>query len=231
VNWGNLDYFKSQNWYAPIVTSKPNSNVFVRTLTEEITESCCIIIDGGGTALYSGFQASVIKAGDRIICSSAISSMGTGLAETIGASKFSKFSRYVCIIGDGSLLMNVQDLQTIRQDNINVIVCVINNNGYLAIRNTQKEFLDGRYFGCHPDWKLTMPSFEKIAKAFDIDYLRLDRTENLSHTVQKLVSTRGPILCEVVVEEDQEVLFKQGYKANGNGTFSPLALSEMAPFL
>ena len=127
--------------------------------------------------------------------------------------------------------MNVQDLQTIRQDNINVVISVINNNGYLAIRHTQKEFLGGRYFGCHPDWNLTMPSFEKIAAAFEIPYLRLDKAEDLDLVVQKLVATKGPVICEVVVDEEQDVLFKQGYKANSDGTFSPQPLSEMAPFL
>jgi len=157
--------------------------------------------------------------------------MGTGLAETIGVSKFPGFSKVLCVIGDGSFLMNVQDLQTIRQDNINVVISVFNNNGYLAIRHTQKEFLGGRYFGTHPDWKLTMPSFEKIAYAFEIPYVRLDRAEDLEPVVQKLLAMNGPVICEVVVDENQDVLFKQGYKANEDGTFSPQPLSEMAPFL
>ncbi len=69
--------------------------------------------------------------------------MGTGLAETIGVSKSKNFSKLICIIGDGSFLMNIQDLQTIVQDKINAIIVLVNNNGYLAIRNTQKEFLKG----------------------------------------------------------------------------------------
>ena len=76
---------------------------------------------------------------------SAISSMGTGLAETIGAHKSNKFKNIICIIGDGSFLMNCQDLQTIFQEKINVKIIIVNNNGYLAIRHTQKEFLNKRY--------------------------------------------------------------------------------------
>ena len=94
----------------------------VRNLTSKIVGSKCIIVDGGGTALYSGFQSSVIKKNDRVICSSSISSMGTGLAETIGSSKSNKFKKHICIIGDGSFLMNIQDLQTIFQDKINVLI-------------------------------------------------------------------------------------------------------------
>jgi acetolactate synthase-1/2/3 large subunit len=230
-DWPDLGDFKNQNWYVPKASKLPNSNLYLRTLTELVTETSCLIVDGGGTALYTGFQSSVIKEKSRIICSSAISSMGTGLAETIGVAKTQAFSKLICIIGDGSFLMNVQDLQTIRQDNINVVISVINNNGYLAIRHTQKEFLGGRYFGCHPEWNLTMPSFEKIAAGFEIPYLRLDKAEDLDLVVRKLVATKGPVICEVVVDEEQDVLFKQGYKANSDGTFSPQPLSEMAPFL
>ena len=157
--------------------------------------------------------------------------MGTGLAETVGVSKFKEFSKILCVIGDGSFLMNVQDLQSIRSDNINVVISVINNNGYLAIRNTQKEFLGGRLYGTHPEWSLEMPSIEKIANAFEIPYVRLDKAEDVEQVVHRLSLDQGPIICEVVVDENQDVLFKQGYVDNGDGTFSPQPLSEMAPFL
>jgi len=229
--WKDIDFFKSQNWYYPETNELPNSNVFVRELTKLSNEKQCLIVDGGGTALYSGFQSSVLKSGDRIICSSAMSSMGTGLAETIGVSKSNVFSKYICIIGDGSILMNIQDLQTIKQDNINVIICIINNNGYLAIRNTQNEFLEGRLYGTHPDWNLTMPSFEKIAYGFDISYVSLNKAHNVNQVVKDLLSSTGPVICEVFVDENQEVLFRQGYAHNKDGTFSPQSLYEMAPFM
>jgi acetolactate synthase I/II/III large subunit len=230
-NWPDASVFKGQNWYNPDVTQSPNSNVYIRELTKQTTEKMCLVVDGGGTALYAGFQSSVLKSGDRIICSSAISAMGTGLAETVGVSKLKEFSRILCVIGDGSFLMNVQDLQTIRQDNINVVISVINNNGYLAIRNTQKEFLGGRLYGTHPEWNLAMPSIEKIANAFEIPYVRLDKAEDVEQAVRRLSPAQGPIICEVVVDENQDVLFRQGYVDNGDGTFGPQPLSEMAPFL
>jgi len=230
-NWPDASVFKGQNWYSPDSAQSPNSNVYIRELTKQTTEKMCLVVDGGGTALYAGFQSSVLKSGDRIICSSAISAMGTGLAETVGVSKLKEFSKILCVVGDGSFLMNVQDLQTIRQDNINVVISVINNNGYLAIRNTQKEFLGGRLHGTHPEWNLKMPSIEKIANAFEIPYVRLDNAEDVEQVAHRLSLSQGPILCEVVVDENQHVLFRQGYVDNGDGTFSPQPLSEMAPFL
>jgi len=231
LKWPDCQVYKVENWYEPTSGLRPNSNTFIRKLTDRTHENLCLVVDGGGTVLYAGFQSSILKEGDRIICSSAISSMGTGLAETIGSAMSGRFQRLLCVIGDGSFLMNVQDLQTIRQNDINVIIGVVNNNGYLAIRHTQKEFLGGRYFGTHPDWKLEMPPIRKIAEAFNIPYMLLDKERDTDAVVEKLFSKTGPVICEVVVDEDQEALFKQGYRANSDGTFSLQPLMEMAPFM
>lgn len=229
--WSDATIFQEANWYAPECDSHPNSNLVVRRLTQLTREPFCLVVDGGGTALYAGFQSARLKDGDRIICSSAMSAMGTGLAETVGVAMSGRFARQLCVIGDGSFLMNVQDLQTIRQNSINVIILVVNNNGYLAIRHTQKEFLGGRYCGTHPDWNLTMPAIGAVANAFCIPHVLLSRAEDTEATLQSLAERRGPLICEVVVAEDQEALFKQGYKPNGDGTFSPQPLTEMAPFV
>ena len=229
--WEDLNKFKKMNWYVPKKTNKPNSNFFIHALTSRIKDKFCLVIDGGGTALYSGFQSSVIKEKDRTICSSGISAMGTGLAETIGVWKSGLFKKIVCVIGDGSFLMNVQDLQTIFQNKINVSVIVVNNNGYLAIRHTQKEFLDGRYYGTHPKWNLTMPSFKKISKAFGIDYFKVNRNLQINSSINKIIKRNGPLICELIVSDKQDSLFKQGYLKNKDGKFSPQPLDEMFPFL
>lgn len=225
--WPDLRLYKEKNWYEPTKTNYPNSNVYIHKLTESLQEPVCVVIDGGGTALYAGFQSSVFKSGDRVICSSAISAMGTGLAEVIGVSAANMYPRILCVIGDGSFLMNVQDLQTISQNRINVIISVINNNGYAAIRHTQKDFLEGRYYGTHPSWSLKMPSIQMLAEAFEISYKKLDQADHVENFISSLSGSVGPVICEIVVAEDQPVLFKQGYKANHNGTFTPEPLSDM----
>ena len=230
-SWDNKNVYKSMNWYEPKITKKPNSDRFIRLLTKKIKSKTCIIVDGGGTALYSGFQSSYINKGNKIICSSSISSMGTGLAETIGVSKSQKFKNLICIIGDGSFLMNIQDLQTIVQDKINVKIILVNNNGYLAIRHTQKEFLKAKYFGTHPKYNLTMPDYKKVSKAFNIKYLKILKEKDANKTIKKLIKIKGPVICELITLEDQPSLFKQGYKKNLNGFFEPQPLSEMFPFI
>lgn len=229
--WKNLDTLKSMNWYTPIKNNFPNSDVIINKFTRKLNKKKCLIVDGGGTALYSGFQSSVIKRGDRIICSSSISAMGTGLAETIGVWESKKFKDLVCVIGDGSFLMNIQDLQTIKQKKINVKILLINNNGYLAIRNTQKEFLSGRFFGTHPKWNLEMPNFKNIIQAFKLRYTKISKLNDIDNKINKLISSKGPIVCEIITDENQSPLFKQGYKKISQNSFEPQPLSEMFPFV
>ncbi len=229
-NWDNKEFYKEKNWYNQKTRLKPNSNTFIRNLTKKILGRTCIVIDGGGTALYSGHQSSYIKKNNNLICSSSISAMGTGLAETIGVAKSDLFKKFICVIGDGSFLMNIQDLQTIVQHKINVIILLVNNNGYLAIRNTQKEFLKGRYYGTHPKFNLTFPNFKKLSKAFGIKYIRIEKNKKMNKTINFLKKNSGPIVCEMIIEENQSSLFKQGYKKNSKGVFEPQSLHEMYPY-
>ena len=231
LEWKNLKKFKKLNWYRPTLNVLPNSDYFIKELTSKITKKKCLIVDGGGTALYSGFQSSNIKTNDRLICSSAISSMGTGLAETIGAWESKFFKELVCIIGDGSFIMNIQDLQTIKQKNINVKILLINNNGYLAIRNTQKEFLNKKYYGTHPSWKLKMPKFKSIIESYEIPYCKVTKVKEINEKVLFLKKAKGPIVCEIFTDENQPSLFKQGYKKMPNNQFEPQTLEEMYPFI
>ena len=229
-NWKNKKELKEKNWYNQMIGLRPNSNTFIRKLTKTIEKKTCIVVDGGGTALYSGHQSSYIQQGNNLICSSSISAMGTGLAETIGAAKSGIFDKFICIIGDGSFLMNIQDLQTIKQDKINVIILLINNNGYLAIRNTQKEFLQERYYGTHPKYNLTFPCFKKISNAFEIKHIKIDKNKDMIKTLSILKRNKGPIICEIITDENQASLFKQGYKKNSNGLYEPQSLHEMFPY-
>ena len=230
-HWDQIDILKKMNWYNSKEEKYVNSNNLIYEVTKKIKDKLCVVVDGGGTALYAAHQSSQLKESDRIICSSAISSMGTGLAETIGVTKSKQFKKIICIIGDGSFLMNIQDLQTIAQDKINVAIILINNNGYLAIRHTQKEFLNSRFYGTHPDWKLKMPSFDKVVKSFNLKYKKLVRLKDKNKIIKQIINNKHPTVYEIIIDEDQGSLFKQGYLKKSNGKFEPQPLSEMYPYL
>ena len=223
--------FKSLNWYEPKNNNYINSNTFIRKITKSTQENTCVIIDGGGTALYAGFQSGYVKNKMRYICSSAISSMGTGLAETIGSHESKLFKKFLCIIGDGSFLMNCQDLQTIFQEKINVIIILVNNNGYLAIRHTQKEFLNKRYIGTQAPKYISFPNFKDLAKAFKIKHIKIKKNSEMENFIEKSSTIKGPLICEIITSDEQQSLFKQGYKKNINNTYTPVDLSEMYPFV
>ena len=228
-HWEDRKNLKKLNWYEIKSGTKPNINNFIRNISKKISSNTCYIIDGGGTALYAGFQSVFLKKGQRLICSSTMSSMGTGLAETLGAYQAKKYKKLVCIIGDGSFIMNIQDLQSIVQFKIPVVIILVNNNGYLAIRHTQAGFLKSKYYGTHPNWGLNFPNFEKVTKSFGLNYIKLSKNKSQTTVIKELLNVKKPTICEVVVDENSPVLFKQKYQDNKNGTFTPMTLEDMWP--
>jgi acetolactate synthase-1/2/3 large subunit len=180
-------------------------------MTRLLPPGTAIVVDGGGTALYTGFQSSYIKEGTRLICSSSMSSMGSGLPEAIGACFANGRRLTTCLIGDGSLMLNLQELQTIATHRLPIKVFVIENGGYLAIRQTQKSFQEARYFGVGaPD--LTFPEIWRLAETFGIPY---------TTDTEDALETDGPCICEWKCSPEQPML-RQGFKDG-----KPLPLTEM----
>ena len=207
-----------------------NSYVFNDLLTRALPDDACLVIDGGGTALYTGFQSSHLRGSQRIVCTATMSSMGTGLAESLGACLANGRKLTTCMVGDGSFLMNVQELQTIFHHGLPIKIFVMNNNGYLAIRHTQAVFLEGRYAGTAASGGISFPDIGKVAAAFCIPFFKVANAAEAAGVIDEVLASDGPAICEVVVPEDQDPIFKQGFKRNDNGTFSPMALGEMWPY-
>lgn len=182
-------------------------------MTRMLPPGTCMVIDGGGTALYTGFQSSYVKEGSRLICSMSMSAMGSGLPEAVGACLANDRKLTTCLIGDGSLMLNLQELQTIATHRLPIKIFVINNGGYLAIRQTQKAFQDGRYYGVGGE-DLEFPDLADIAEAFRIDLWR----ESL---MKEMLAVPGPALCEWKCPSDQKMV-RQGYQDG-----KPMPLSEM----
>ena len=112
---------------------------------------------------------------------------------------------------------------------INVIIVLVNNKGYLAIRHTQKEFLKEKYLGTKsPD--ITFPNFKKLTKAYNLKYFNIKNDKNIEEIIKKINRTKGPIVCELSTSPNSQSLFKQGYKKLDNGGFAPMDLKEMFPF-
>lgn len=208
-----------------------NSYVFIDTLSDMLKKDDIITVDGGGTNLYVSFQAFKVIEGQRLILSSAICSMGTGLPESIGACFAGNLRRTICLSGDGSIQLNIQELQTIIHHRLPIKIFVMNNSGYLAIRHTQDAFLEGNYVGSAKDGGLSLPDFLKVAEAYGLKTIRINNHRELSKKMQTVLEEEGPVFCELMVSPEQQLIAQQGFDRHLDGKSTPRPLEDMYPYL
>ena len=158
---------------------------------------------------------------------SGLGSMGYGLPAAIGACIGSGKRPTVCVESDGSLMLNLQELATLKQLNLPITLVIMNNNGYASIRNTQKNYFDERYIGSNKDSGLFIPDFMALANALDIDCVRVTNAEEIE---SNLFSVKLKIV-EVILEEDVVLSPKVSAMPQANGTIISMPLEDMSPFL
>lgn len=205
--------------------------VFLDRLSDALTPDDTIAVDGGGTALYMSFQGIRMQQGQRLVVGAGIGCMGSGLPESVGACFAANKGRTFCTIGDGSLQFNIQELQTLVHHQLPVKILCFNNDGYLSIRITQDGFLDSKYIGSDKSGGITMPQYEKVAQAYGVTYVRVANDLGIDAAIRTVLDTPGPVLCEIMVDRDQELIPRLGFKMRPNGTGVGMPLEDMAPFL
>jgi len=183
-----------------------------------------ILMGDAGSISYAGPTALNAKQGQRLIFSPAQADMGWALPGAIGVNMASN-QPVIAIIGDGSFMSNLQELAVVKQHNLNIKFIILNNNGYLSIKNTQSKYYDGRVFGTSSETGLWFPNFELVAKSFDMDYAEIKTADDLA-TFPELFATTGPMIIDCRCLEDQEVVPAQGLK-NGKQA----GLHDLTPFL
>jgi len=208
-----------------------NPYVFMDTLSGEVGADEVVVVDGGGTNMFTSFQGFKTKEGQRLTLSSAIGSMGTGLPESVGACFANNRKRTICLVGDGSMQLNIQELQTIVHHRIPIKIFVMNNAGYLAIRHTQAQFLRANYPGSSLKGGMSLPDFLKVATAYGLKNTRVHNHSELLEKIRWCLEESGPVLCEIMVSPDQQLIAQQGFAVNPDGTYSPRPLEDMYPYL
>lgn len=189
-----------------------------------------IIVCGNASACILPFQVGNLKPGQRMFSNSGAASMGYDLPSALGAAVAANPGRRViCIAGDGSLQMNVQELQTLKTINANVIIIVIKNNGYLSIRQTHENFF-GRVIGATPETGVDFPDFYKVALAYGIRALQVSTPEQLKEA-EAWLNGDGPLLLEFVVDPKQEFNPRIKSRVDELGKFISPELDDMYPFL
>lgn len=206
-----------------------NPYVFVEELFDALPENE-IVVTGDGTACVVTFQAAHIKRGQRLYTNSGTASMGYDLPAAIGACVASG-RPVVCLAGDGSLMMNLQELQTVAGQQLPVKIFILNNQGYHSIRQTQTTYFKDNLVGFDAASGVSFPSFEKLATAFGLPYRRLDHVNDIARVVRETVEGDGPQICEVVLDPTQFFSPKLSSKALPDGRMVSAPLEDMYPFL
>ncbi len=218
-----------------------NVYALVQELSSRLHENQITVV-GNGSACVVGGHAYILKKGQRFISNSAIASMGYDLPAAIGVWAASQDPEYkgdamskediILLTGDGSIQMNLQELQTIIHHRMPIKIFLINNGGYHSIRQTQKNFFGEPLVGIGADSRdLSFPDMEKLAMAYGYPYVKAVHNEELAEAVEKTLSMEGPAICEAFVTTDQNFEPKSAAKRLPDGTLVSPPLEDLSPFL
>ncbi len=235
-NLKNKYRFDKTNEYRQNENEPLNPYYFIRQLTNELDEND-IVIMANGSACVCTYQVANVKKGQRYILNSGNASMGYDLPCAIGAAvktletKENKKRRIVCIAGDGSIMMNLQELETIKYNNLPIKLFVLNNSGYSSIRQTQRNFFKGHMTGSGNDSGVSVPEFYNIAKGFNLNATKIDEAKNLNAQIKEVLEIDGFVLCEAMLQQEYSFSPKLSSKKLDDGTMVSPSLEDMFPFI
>lgn len=203
---------------------------FVRRVTELMKEKdVCVMANA--TATICTFQTAEIKENQRFFSNSGDASMGYDLPAAIGACVANNRKNTVCFAGDGSIMMNLQELQTIKHHNLPIKIFLLNNDGYISIKQTQNNFFEGRNTGAGTNSGVTTPDFVKVGNAFGIESFRITNPQDVDISIEKMLNSENPMICEVMVNPDYIFTPKLSSRKLEDGTMISPSLEDMYPFL
>jgi len=211
-------------------SDKINPYYFIKKLTE-LTNKESVIVAGNGTACVALFQAGIVKSGQRIFWNSGCASMGYDLPAAIGACFANNKKDVICIAGDGSIQMNLQELITASYNKLPIKIFYLNNNGYISIRQTQTNFFEGRIYGSNPDSGIGFPDILKVADAYGFNTVSIKTNDEIVKNINSVLSTEGPVMCEIILDENYIFAPKVSSLKLPDGTMVSKPLEDMFPFL
>ncbi len=211
--------------------STANVYAFIRYLSSRLPENSLTAVSNGACCVV-GNQAYVIQKGSRMANNSAIASMGYGLPAAIGTCIGGGRRETICLEGDGSIMMNLQELQTILTNRLPIKIFLINNSGYHSIRITQTNLFNKNFVGIGEEsGDLSFPEFRKIAQAFGYRYYAAHSNAQMKAVVDEVLSLEGPVFTEIFTDTEQVWEPKSSTKRLPDGTLVSPPLEDLAPFL
>lgn len=184
---------------------------------------------GDATACITPFQIGALKSDQRLFSNSGSASMGYDLPAALGAALAAPGRQVICLAGDGSVQMNIQELATISHHRLNVKIFILNNGGYLSIRSTQANFFK-LLVGEGPQSGLTFPDYAALARAYHLPAVQLDVTRPAAH-IAEILGRPGPEVVVVELDQSQGFEPKLSSKRLPEGRMVTAPLEDMAPFL
>ena len=207
-----------------------NPYVFIDRFSK-ILEDDDAVICGNGSACVITFQGMHIKDETRLFTNSGCAAMGYGFPAALGCAVARGGKRTICVDGDGSFQMNIQEMQTVIYNKMNLKTFIINNNGYHSIRQSQTARFDPPLVGVCDGNGLSFPDLSKLAPAYGMRYVKISSVDEIENKVKEALAGGDPVLCEVFVDYRQNFEPKLSSKALPDGTMVSPPIDDMFPFL
>lgn len=204
---------------------------FADALSDAVPEDRLVITGSSGLAVEVVYTVFRNKPGQRMFLTSGLGSMGYGLSAAIGACIGAGRVPTVCVESDGSLMLNLQELATLKALDLPIVLIVMNNNGYASIRNTQRNYFAGRYLGTGPDSGLYIPDFVELGRAIGLKASRISTPAELAAELSQALAQRGPAICEICLQNDEALSPKVAAIPQPDGSMLSMPLEDMSPLL
>jgi acetolactate synthase-1/2/3 large subunit len=207
-----------------------NPYVFSDTLSRRLGAND-VVVSSNGSSCVIPIQSMQIKRGQRHLVNSGCAAMGYGLPAAIGACFANGGQRVICLEGDGSIQLNIQELETVCYHRLPLKIFIFNNGAYLSMRITQSNFFQGRLVGESARSGVGFPDFVKLAKAYGIPACRIRDNGDLEKTIDRVLETDGPVLCDVIMDPEQVFAPRSASKQLADERIVSSPLEDMYPFL
>ncbi len=230
---------KGKEWNAKYPSLNPewlkdskyvNSFYFMDALSKQMTADDVYCGGRAGTCVDAAIQAFNVKKGQGVYVTKGLSSMGNGLPAAIGAA-YATGKKVVIVNGDGGFVMNIQELEVVRRDNLPLKMFILDNHGYSTVRNTQTNIFDRHFVGCDEQSGLTLGNIKGITEAYGIKAFTCESLDEMNNVISEVLAYDGPTLTTVWVDPDQPIVPRQANYKTPEGQMASRPLEDMRPLL
>jgi acetolactate synthase-1/2/3 large subunit len=226
-------YRRRYPWVGPEHADQPpfiNSYRFMEMLVRYFKPDQVVVTDVG-PGLMSGHQVIKVKLGQRLMTSTGLGEMGYGLPGAIGASFARNHGEVMCLVGDGGMMLNLQELQTVVHHRLPIKLIIFNNDGYLMIKHTQNSLFSGRHAAVDRASGVSCPDFSALAKAFGLPAYQIRNEQDLARIIPQVQAETGPVICEVFMHPEQLYVPKLALAPRADGSIVSPPLEDLSPLL